>query len=174
MNVDNMLRLADELESLPDYRFNIRFWFSSADLKPLDDGTISVQYSPIDHKEDGRIFIKKSECGTAACVAGWAMVLAGDGVAVSKNLVYSQYAASGAVTIAREFLGLTHYEADQLFYWDEFSIYNKYSEELGLKKDRWEEIDPSSITASDVAAALRLLVNGTFKFTEEDYSNEYR
>lgn len=167
MNVENMLKLADHLDSLPDYRFNIRYWFSYANLHTVEDSNPIIKYDPIEVVTDGEIYIKQSECGTAACVAGWAMALANDGVAVSNT----QFGRNGteAITVARGFLDLTPYEGDQLFYWDEFSIYNKYSEELGIKKNRWEEIEPESVTANDVATALRLLVNGQFEFTEEDY-----
>lgn len=60
MNIENLDKLITHLEGLPDEKFDIAFWYS----------------------RNGRMVFNYIECKTAACIAGWAAVLAGEEAAM--------------------------------------------------------------------------------------------
>ena len=84
MNVENMQRLIAFLKELPDERFTMR------------------------------VFSEEAECGTVACIAGWAAILAAE--------ERGELPKEGEEKRdAREFLGLSAVEADFFFFGD-FSL----------------------------------------------------
>ena len=71
MNVENMLRLADHLDVVPDANFRMEEWFS----QKLPEGLYTTLFSA--DVEATAADMLKPECGTAACVAGHGMLLFG-------------------------------------------------------------------------------------------------
>lgn len=164
MNTGNMLKLADFLENLPDYRFNISYWFSEANIHYFDDGEQMVSYDPIDDffpDAYGDSTVASIEnCNTSACVAGWASILANDG------RFKSEYSYD-AKEIAKEFLGLNTDQANQIFFWDRSTLWYKYRTELGVDlvgDDDYPSVYEDSIKPIAVAKLLRGLVYGEFHF----------
>ena len=99
MNRENVLKVADAIEqhSIPDLGFNMSQWVGR-------DGEYSDRSG--------------HQCQTTACIAGWAAAVA-TGKTMAPNGPYDFGATDGAgyrkaaVTIAREFMGLTQ---DHLFW----------------------------------------------------------
>lgn len=96
MNVDNIRRLAARLRE-PDAaaHFDLSDW-------------ISVQDDGIDMTLGQAI----NNCGTVACIAGWACVLANPELSVSDA---DEPAGFNIMDTARDFLGLDPFEAHSLF-----------------------------------------------------------
>lgn len=90
MNRPRLQILADHLRSLPDERFDMANWFS----KEGENDTLRALASP-------GAFVH--ECGTAACVAGWAVAL------------FSPRGANWCDDTARDELDLSARQAAALF-----------------------------------------------------------
>ena len=87
MNVENILKVADAIEqhSIPDLGFNMSHWFDKATPDVPD--------------------LSGHECGTIACIAGWASRVSGD---QSENPDHTY-------EVAADFLGLGALTANNLF-----------------------------------------------------------
>lgn len=94
MNVENILKVADAIEqhSIPNLGFNMALWYAPAGRNYPDNS--------------GR------NCGTVACIAGWAYSVA-RGLSLAATNVDT--AAYDAGVKAKQFLGLTEEEASRLF-----------------------------------------------------------
>lgn len=93
MNRERITQLRDVLAELPPERFNIRYWATDrATGRP----------HPILSTFEADFSIVKHDCGTAACIAGWALTLFKPEVT---NI------GSSAQTV----LGLTNEQAYELF-----------------------------------------------------------
>jgi len=97
MNVANMTALATLLDTLPDAKFNMTgwvMWLGGVDMKSTD-------------------FHHVGECGTTACIAGWAFHLAHPDTDKKKDIL-----ASGVWLDqeANRWLDLSHSEKLWLFY----------------------------------------------------------
>lgn len=166
MNTGNMLKLADFLENLPDYRFNISFWFSQANVHLFDDGEVMVSYEPIDDffpDDNGESPVASIEdCNTSACVAGWASILANNGK-------FDDAYAYDAKEVAKEFLGLNTDESNQIFFWDRTTLWYKYRSDLGVDlagDEDYPSVSEDSIKPIAVSKLLRGLVYGEFRFNK--------
>jgi len=99
-----MEKLANFLESLPDQKFYMGTWIS---LVP-------------DGMEPDACMTKKEalSCGTACCIAGWAVFLANKRLCIGNDTVETASGRPlGSVSAwAQSYLGLTDDEADRLFY----------------------------------------------------------
>jgi hypothetical protein len=94
INVENILKVADAIEqhSIPDLGFNMKNWFNEAG--------------------DGIVDNSGHNCGTVACIAGWTAYLAKGS---EPTHAYWTYKDGHTSKIAREFLGLSRWEAGDLF-----------------------------------------------------------
>ena len=178
-----MLKLADLLEILPSERFNMDYWFSYVSETSLGDPVYESSYS-----------IALNECGTAGCVAGWTMALANDGVydfdAVRNEQEYLHDGLnwlyfSDMEDMAANHLGLTHFEAQQLFHVsNDSNLWVKYHSELGLDAvthkyyDDYDNLTHTEIVGADkidaavAAVLLRGLVDGRFQFDKAEVIRE--
>ena len=119
-----MTKLALFLEDLPSERFNIEYWFSSVMNEMATDE------------------LDLNDCGTAGCIAGWALCLRNNGYVAAIDDYYedeSDHDDVDAVMLenvrdeAADWLGLTNHQADRLFYPDGFSVWRKYKDDYGLE-----------------------------------------
>jgi hypothetical protein len=179
MNKAFMLKLADLLEILPSERFNMDYWFSYVSEDDFGKPTYESSYN-----------VALNNCGTAGCVAGWTMALANDGVydfeavrEVQDGMNWLYF--SDMEDMAANHLGLTHFEAQQLFHAsNDSNLWVKYGKELGLDSKvhkyyddydivtyqqivNTEEIDPAV-----ASVLLRGLVDGRFKFDKAEVFRE--
>lgn len=123
MNRENMTKLALLLEDLPSERFNIEYWFSS------------VENQMENHE------LNLNDCGTAGCIAGWALCLKNDGHVEVVDDYYEEIDDTDVNAVrlehvrdeAADWLGITAFKADRLFYPDGFSVWNKYKDDYGLE-----------------------------------------
>lgn len=112
MNVENMLKLADFLDNLPEKKFDMRQWFAER----VEDKGLGGLRKRIDHFNVG------NECGTTACIAGWAATLAVPDLKDRSQ----RFSIEGE---ARRWLGLTIEQSCWLFFgcWSK----NKVGPEIG-------------------------------------------
>ena len=104
MNVPNIQRVRDLIASQPPEALKMDSWFS-------DENHFSYVYS--DDEDAGLIGLRVPEhnCGTAACIGGWAVTqMARDlGVTVIPTV-------TGVGSTAAEYLGLDPTQSDRLFH----------------------------------------------------------
>jgi deoxyribodipyrimidine photolyase-like uncharacterized protein len=99
MHVEKILKLADFLETVPDERFNMNYFFRGTD-------------------HDYRYIIENGgSCGTAACVAGWASIR------FKEEALSLLTPTLGLETAVKQILDLTWGEVDRLFYGGEARRY---------------------------------------------------
>lgn len=119
MKKENMLKLADFLDNLPEFRFDIGYWIAEYD-ENLDDYC------------NGHI-IDLEDCNTAGCIAGWACALMNDNsYEVEFDHYTEEYEYQSVEDEAAYFLGLESYEARRLFIPNENSVWAKYAEDYGI------------------------------------------
>ena len=126
INRENMMKLALHLEDIDKTRFDMGSWISSYQ----DDFQT--------HMEGDRLDI--NDCGTAGCIAGWAVALANNGKieAIDSDECEGLVLDNDEILIgdiryyAAQWLGLPMSQADQLFYFGEDSVWNRYSDDYGL------------------------------------------
>ena len=194
MNVENMLKLADFLESLPaPEHFNMDYWASKFEYFEAESGEQIVSYNCVDTCDVPVSFDIVGECNTAGCIAGWAAVYDAkyndnwdiktdeceSGLVLIDGLEYEDFAAS--------WLGLNIHDAACLFFpTNRNSVWLKYASEFN-----YSFIDPSyfsfiegqnrkyinsahhgviskNITNKDAAYMLRSLALGRFNFDDLD------
>ena len=82
----------------------------------------TLEYAAAHHEEvDLTVWANRTACGTVACVAGWAAILAGhdidwDTTAPLSGSVYLTTNGDHIAEIAAQELGLTEEQENQLFY----------------------------------------------------------
>lgn len=175
MNKAFMLKLADLLEILPSERFNMDYWFSYVSETPFGNPAYESSYS-----------IALNDCGTAGCVAGWTMALANDGVYDFESVREVQDGTnwlyfSDMEDMAANHLGLSHFEAQQLFHVsNDSNLWIKYAKELGLDSevrkyyDDYDNVTDQQILVTEsidpavASVLLRGLVDGRFKFDKAE------
>ena len=165
MNKVIIRQLAEVLDNLEIQRFNMSYWISSveravtsSDIDWTDEDindkypvSMLYDYSYAIAGDDMEIDIYK--CHTAGCLAGWANALV-------SNLSCVIQASSDIVYNANLALGLTEHEGDQLYYNHHNSIWDRYSEQLGLESHvRLEDIDNKI-----AAKALQMIADGEIEF----------
>jgi len=132
MNTAIINRLADLIESAPPERFNLTGWYSRVVYdEKLDGGLDYIYYA-------GYELIDMSDCGTAACVAGWAVAMMHGSLTSNSNGKFYTldsicHQRGNMPTLAADILGLSPYEADRLFYFGGDSIWH----ELAKDSDEW-------------------------------------
>lgn len=156
MNSVIMLQLAEVLESIPSFRFNMDAWIyrvMESDLSSEEDKIWDIEYL-VDNSDLMELDINK--CGTAGCIAGWASSLI-------NNLSYTTTNSQEVVKEANFALGLKPHEGEQLYHIGPYSVWERYKEELGLV-DEDRSVRIHSIENTHAAAVLKMIVNGEMRF----------
>lgn len=155
MRKDRILALAALLDQTPEDKFDMRFFFSQKDGDGLQSGSWN-EFQGFGMNDN---LLGWTKCGTAACVAGWAVALAT--LQMEANPSDSQFdelkqnnlfplkcysSEEDYVKIWREGCGFnvataaTHYleidasVAQGLFYAGPSSFWDVYGDELGIKR----------------------------------------
>lgn len=144
MNKERILALADRIEASSPGEFNMQDWFE-VNPKLLYGwwGTVGVSSRlAISYVEVDTIdLLLEKECGTTACVAGFAILLYPQ---EAKDIILSSGRYSLHVErIAAQILDLSTYRADELF---------RYNPHYGSK-------DLKKVTKFEIAEHLRWLAN---------------
>jgi hypothetical protein len=148
MNKERMLLLADLLETITPEKFNIENWTLDIhhDLYGDSGATYSNQYH--------HASLSAYDCGTAGCIAGWA-------VAMKNDLDLKNFPAASVATEACDYLGLTEDQGRSLFYFGETTIWGKYRDDLGFDEAHGYA---DQIKAKHAAYALRQIADGEWEF----------
>jgi hypothetical protein len=145
MNKERMYLLAELLETIPPAKFKLTSW--------------TCDYDAEEHLYDVQEFsatLSAYDCGTAGCIAGWA-------VAMKNDLSINQYKLTSFEREAGEYLGLTPEEGRALFYYNSNSVWHHYRNAFGFD-DAWDYDDV--VEAKHAAYALRMLADGEWSFEE--------
>lgn len=176
MNKDNMLKLASFLENVEPDRFRLEAWIGT--IIWYEDGIGEVNPS-VDLK---KFTDNPYECGTTACIAGWATHLIYNEFTkevpeeiqeirgmfhhfLSKKYDISEYRTFNENELipsaASRWLGISMDQANQLFYAGNKTLWQKYGSEFGFDSDlnEWNQI-----SSKDAAEMIRGLVRGEFEF----------
>lgn len=157
MYPDRMIELAQFLDDLEPRKFNMVYWYS------YDNGG---WYSEIPTQ-----LIDGNECGTAACIAGWA-VLFSNNMILDRNYENTVVLESNDDGVrlpimkeAAEYFGLSIGEAMRLFTNTTLSPWNKYQNDFGFDEEDLEYVqtggDPMEVISNSQAAnMLRKVANG--------------
>lgn len=147
MNKERMYVLADLIDTISPEKFNISNW--TLDVEPLPDGS-GYYYN----NQEIHANLSAYDCGTAGCIAGWA-------VALKNDLDLKSFPLSSVSAEASDYLGLTIGEANSLFFFGQKSIWHKYHSELGFYEDLSYD---GQIKSKHAAYALRELADGNWEF----------
>lgn len=154
MNRENILKLALVLEDLTDDRFDINHWVSE------------------NHSCSESDVLDLTDCGTAGCVAGWALAIKHNGKVelydgyeddiLELGLDKPHYIVSDVPCVAAEWLGLPRAFADKIFFPDYQSLWHRYKDDYQLKSssnhcDYYNKIHPKH--AADI---LHRILSGEF------------
>jgi len=165
MNVDNMIKLAELIESLPEKKFNMTYWTSEIQGF-THDGNVT-HYANNDK-------IDYYDCTTAGCIAGWA-------IALKNNLRAETLIANSSDNIATikseasDFLGLTVQEGNNLFLMESSSIWfdHAFIDFDIFHEDNGSGIDPDSITNKMAAEVLRKIISGEVDLENPNLCERY-
>ena len=137
MNKENMLELAELLESIQDEQFNMNHWL--LDNRPLDNPL--KEFDPY-------------SCNTVGCIAGWAALLEND-------LKLTNLHKSDVSVIAKNWLGLTAIEAYNLFHTPKNSVWYFYLYDINCDYV-YNDIEEGyeDISNLDAAYVIRQVANG--------------
>ena len=174
MNKERMLLLADLLDSLKPVKFNMSDWFSTFEGYIYDNANQGEDPSDRDNLEfttNNYQQMNGYDCNSAACIAGWAVVMKHD-FAVDRpeeetiigNGFRSDYSHMPILIEACDYLGLTHKQGIDLFTKDEYSVWDRYANALGLDEtDNFlynDFVELSDITPKIAAKLVRMVVSG--------------
>lgn len=169
MNKQRMLMLADLLDQLKPTKFNMGNWFSvctSSEYLGVDEKDLDVKHEYLEFKDNRVQVMNGYDCNSAACIAGWAVVMKNDflldrpgSVTLDHNPFSNVYPI---LEEAAEYLGISSNEASRLFLNEYDSIWEEYEEELlsvGGYRVGWDNISLEKITPKMAAYAVRKIVN---------------
>lgn len=164
MNRENILKLALVLEDLTDDRFDISHWVSESS-SGMENDRLSI-----------------SDCGTAGCVAGWALAIKHNGVVElydgcesdrdEYGLEEYSYPYSSVPHRAAEWLGLPKAFADKIFYPDYQSVWHMYRNDYQLEPSSPTSEFYNNIHPKYAADILHRILNGEFDDEIEDCESE--
>jgi hypothetical protein len=173
MNKEKMLLLADLLDKLKPVKFNMADWFSTYDGYVYDN--LSQGEDPDDHADLEFTTNKYQQmngydCDSAACIAGWAVVLKHDfsldrpdEITVGPQYL-SDLSHMPVLVEACEYLDLTRQEGMDLFTKNDNSVWDRHASELGLSDTHnyqcYGHVDLDDITPKIAAKLVRMVVSG--------------
>lgn len=182
MNKERMLLLADLLDQLKPIKFNMSDWFSTYEGNEYDYDSLGYVHDDSNSGEDPNDHAKLEfstkkyqtmngyDCDSAACIAGWAVVMKHDFALdrPSDKTVgdgFSQDLSHMPVLIeACEYLGLTRKQGFDLFTKDDDSVWDRNAKVLGLDDtdsflyDNFHNLD--DVTPKIAAKLIRMVVSG--------------
>jgi len=183
MNKERMLLLADLLDNLKPVKFNMSDWFSTYEGNVYDYENIGYVHddsiigdSPSDR--DNLEFTTNNyqqmngyDCNSAACIAGWAVVMKHDFAldrpeeeTIIGNGFRSDFSHMPILIEACEYLGLTNKQGIDLFTKDDYSVWDRNAESLGLDQtDNYlysDSVRLDDITPKIAAKLIRMVANG--------------
>lgn len=176
MNKERMLLLADLLDSLKPSKFDMTNWFSTY------VGENGPDESEIDRDEDFEIqhVMKMNgyDCNSAACIAGWAVVMKHDFAVNKPDVRVIQYADSPysnavlpVLDEAAEYLGLNEFQARELFTDEDYSVWSRHWDYFVHNYNAdCDSFRLASVTPKMAAVMVRNLANGEWSFDE--YNSE--
>jgi len=173
MNKERMLLLADLLDSLKPVKFNMSDWFSTFEGYIYDSTNQGEDPSDRDNLEfttNNYQQMNGYDCNSAACIAGWAVVMKHDFAldrpeeeTIVGNGFRSDLSHMPILIEACEYLGLTERQGLDLFTKDEFSVWDRHAEDLGLGEtdnyERYESVELEDITPKIAAKLVRMVAN---------------
>ena len=149
MNVDNMTKLADLLERLPEKKFNMEYWTSEI-VGDSHNGNVAYY-----NHNNGNI--DYYDCNTAGCIAGWT-------IALKNNLRSFDVPIHSVVTLkeeACEFLGLSYEQGDALFLMGEDTVwYDIHFSNFDIFYDDDGKLTADFITNDMAVKVLRNIISG--------------
>jgi len=192
MNVENMLKVADYIENAPKEQFHMGAWFGNYfedTVQECDTDTNEIiEYDSRDYWEDSPCnemfdiqnftrdaFPKQLNCGTTACIAGWAATTFyyEDRKKYDEFLEMcdTDYNSHSVGNFATEYLGLNDQEATNLFFCGVESIWTQVKEEykfefLPMINESW------NIDNKHAADVLRRIANGELKLNGYNNIND--
>jgi len=183
MNKERMLLLADLLDNLKPVKFNMSDWFSTYEGNVYDYENIGYVHddsiigdSPSDR--DNLEFTTNNyqqmngyDCNSAACIAGWAVVMKHDFAldrpeeeTIIGNGFRSDFSHMPILIEACEYLGLTNKQGMDLFTKDNYSVWDRNAESLGLDQadnyQTFNSVKLDDITPKIAAKLVRMVANG--------------
>ena len=173
MNVDNMTKLADLLERLPEEKFNMTHW--SSEFKYIDGHSEKNKKKYVQSQ-----YIDYYDCNTAGCIAGWAIAL--------KNNLRSEMPNAGNIGNievikyeACQFLGLSESQGENLFLMGLSTVwYDVQFHDFDIFYDSEHEVTSDLITNKMAAKVLRKVISGEvdldnldIQYYECDYQHDY-
>lgn len=158
MNKERMLQLADYIENLPTNKFDMTHWLNYKSKNEL--GHWVIDRSIFENQTD-EFLMEPLDCGTVCCIAGWATAIESN----FEPIAIVQY----NITIeqrAKDWLGLTDTQADNLFMTNINTVWLWYYEKcnflLNQSEDRFYDI-----TNKEAALVLRDIANGVTNIDED-------
>lgn len=182
MNKENMLKVANVLENIKPENFHMSGWYSELiepdmyDLFDIDPEIVDKyyhgrmmqslsDYHPIEENLD--LETMKLSCGTAACIAGWALL-----VEKSENPnVFDNENFISVSTSAKNYLGLDYDQSHQLFYCEYGSIWDKVADEYDISFDP-DDSNTWYFHPKIAADVLRRLAEGNLDFNQDWYDED--
>jgi hypothetical protein len=168
MNVERIEKLAELLYSaVPEANFDMRKWFGRYDVDYYNNTSIKEFESELIPKTTDDFI--PYECGTACCIAGWALTMANDFKPLDiRNLGGSWNNA------AAEYLEINSDQAFYLFYTDRSSIWDDVF--FDYEEIQWDEDEDCYVgitpkIASDVL--YRIAYGNIAKFKEMELYDAY-
>lgn len=156
MHAERLRAVADLIEEQGDEHFDLEQWFTDTEYGHCPPTPIQGVHAVTPFRDDNN----PRECGTTACVAGWASVLMHkEGAQLSNHWINWEQNV-------REWLGLTEHEAAVLFIEDHGRcIWHRVREDYGWLHKRSEtSLDVKlDISASDAADVLRKIADGVYE-----------
>lgn len=185
MNKENMLKVAEYIENAPKDQFHMGAWFGRyvEDYYDEEDPDFSntivwedaAQCEMIDVEEFVSDAIgKELNCGTTACIAGWAATAFyyEDREAFNDYLNGDDgyYSYKGVENFAKEYLDLNDAEANALFFCTDKSIWSQVKNQYGFQfhtgiNESWD------IDNKHVADVLRRVANNELSLTKYNWVN---
>jgi hypothetical protein len=182
MNKERMSLLADLLDSLKPMKFDMGNWFSTyrgETIVPSNYGEDPEEHQHLPFVTNRVQKMNGYDCDSAACIAGWAVVLKND-FAVDRphvetvedhtdgqlydNTVDSYAAHLPILLEACDYLGLTKEEGAALFTDDEHNrFWQENASDLGIDLDPDIGFDLSLVTPKIAAKAIRGVLSGDYE-----------
>jgi len=164
MNKERMLKLADYIESLPEHKFEMKYWLSTKIEQGMWNGKPywSTYSHPIIHNsEQNTKTMEPLDCGTACCIAGWATAMKDN----FKPIALIQDGKS-IEDRALEWLDLTGMEGRNLFLTSINTVWTDYFNKFSFELDEYED-SYKNITNIAAAYVIRDVANGVIDIDKE-------
>ena len=142
MNKERLYEVANLLETLAPEKFDMTRWITMN--MNLED---KIEYNLLPNE------CEPNHCGTAGCIAGWAVML-------KHGLSHFKIEIDDVAREAADWLDITNEEADNLFYLHPSTVWGYLYGEVGLDLNfNREEREFSTMTNIQVAKGLKYILD---------------